>query len=184
MDCLLPRACGATVGLADGGEEEEEEEEGSACEQNKQKDIIECDMLDIIKDNTKLYQSIIEFNININNIVCRQDSIMNGLKPNVNSHELYHISLRVKSHEHFDAKMIYDTDIYLTELIMRAHMLDHIFQKEMKQVFPRDNTHTDTSVLYHGGPIKSIARCREKAIVEYGDKAWPRSACIIDIINN
>ena len=74
----------------------------------------------------------------------------------------------------FNAKSVYDLDVYLTNVITRSHVMNPLFQALMADMFGSD--------IHHGGPVKTLTRCKEKTEVEYSNMKFPRSAHIIDVI--
>ncbi|ETO28171.1 hypothetical protein RFI_08959 [Reticulomyxa filosa] len=106
----------------------------------------------------------------------RQDSDLNGLHSRLNEMELLQIQLKSNNVE-FHPKHAYDFDVYLNELIARAHELNDPFQQQMQSIFQDCQ-----GCLFESGPIKTFDRCKIKAQTEYRNEAFPKSAHIIDII--
>ena len=73
----------------------------------------------------------------------------------------------------FDAANIYDLNIYCSELITRAHIIQPYFQTELKKIF---------GDLYHEGNVKKLSRCYEKANNDYKSNEFPHSSYILDPI--
>ncbi|ETO20660.1 Ras guanine nucleotide exchange factor, partial [Reticulomyxa filosa] len=106
----------------------------------------------------------------------RQDAFPNGVKCHLSEQDLLQMSLKSRDVT-FRPKHTYDFDLYLTELLSRAHEVDEQFQTLTKRIF---NKCKGCSFL--SGPIKTHERCKMKAQVEYRNENFPKSAHILDII--
>ena len=138
---------------------------------------LEHDMEVLIEENEEMFDKVMQFEMKNeaykDKRAWRQDACRYGCKAQVTEQELNNINVHTLD-DSFDARAVYDLDSYLTECITRAHVIDPVFQDAMRRLFPVS--------VYHRGPVKGIARCKEKAEVEYNDCAFPKSAHIIDII--
>ncbi|ETO13131.1 hypothetical protein RFI_24241 [Reticulomyxa filosa] len=110
-------------------------------------------------------------------VSCRQDKIKHGVKPGINASQLEYIDTFCQDST-FKSSDTYDYNIYLSELITRAHLLNNSFQEVMQAVYSDDPDRVKF------GPVKSMRRCVEKAQIEYPRHkfAWPTGAQIIDVV--
>ncbi|ETO18106.1 hypothetical protein RFI_19185 [Reticulomyxa filosa] len=108
----------------------------------------------------------------------RQDEVDDGLRAQVKEYQLVTISL-FSSDAFFNASQMYDLDTYLSNLIIRAHLLDKPFQDTMLSIYNDDPTCT----LFFG-PVKTLKRCKEKAQMDYHKFPFPSSAQVIDMVRS
>ena len=73
------------------------------------------------------------------------------------------------------SRQFYDMKVYLPKLMLVARMVNGEYQ-----AWVETNFMTFGEVL--SGPIKTLERAEAKAENDYGDKAWPTSAHIIDLV--
>ncbi|ETO02205.1 hypothetical protein RFI_35231, partial [Reticulomyxa filosa] len=107
---------------------------------------------------------------------CRQDNDLNGVKSIFNEQKL--LKMQINSNEAtFNLKHVYDFEMYLNELLARAHIMNDSFQTEMENIF-----RSCEGCKFEPGPIKTHNQCKLKAQVEYKDKKFPKSAHIIDVL--
>ncbi|ETO01539.1 hypothetical protein RFI_35901, partial [Reticulomyxa filosa] len=107
---------------------------------------------------------------------CRQDNDLNGVKSIFNEQELLKIQISSEDMA-FNFKYVYDFEVYLNELLARAHIMNDPFQAEMENIF-----RSCEGCKFEPGPIKTHNQCKLKAQVEYKDKKFPKSAHIIDVL--
>ena len=81
----------------------------------------------------------------------------------------------------FYGKSEYDYKIYLTNVLIVAHQINPIFQKECKNIFDKMK---QQNVLcdFRSAPVKTYQRCQNKAKTDYCDREWPRTSHILDFI--
>ncbi|ETN98935.1 hypothetical protein RFI_38552, partial [Reticulomyxa filosa] len=88
---------------------------------------------------------------------CRQDSDSNGVQSTFNEQEL--LNMQINSDDAtFNLKYVYDFEIYLNDLLARAHIMNDPFQAEMKNIFRGCE-----GCKFEPGPIKTHKRCKLKA---------------------
>lgn len=81
---------------------------------------------------------------------------------------------------------IFDSQVYLTQLMVVAKSLNGKFHTDMKSIF-RIKSKTHSSPFYgitdyRDGKIKSFSRCVAKAEIDYRSQKFPTTSCILDII--
>ena len=103
----------------------------------------------------------------------RQDGIVNGIKPQFSSNQLF-----VNQESGFNGREIYDLNSYLYALIITAHAVNHSFQTQVKTMFEI----LDFPCQFKSGVVKEAKRAQIKAVVEYSEKPWPKTAQIVDYI--
>ncbi|ETO11882.1 hypothetical protein RFI_25494 [Reticulomyxa filosa] len=107
---------------------------------------------------------------------CRQDNYPNGVQSIFNEQEL--LNMQINSDDAtFNLKYVYDFEMYLNDLLARAHIMNDPFQAEMENIF-----RSCEGCKFEPGPIKTHNQCKLKAQVEYKDKKFPKSAHIIDVL--
>ncbi|ETO35837.1 TTK family protein kinase [Reticulomyxa filosa] len=82
------------------------------------------------------------------------------------------------SRNSYNSKYAWDFDIYLTELIQRAHDMDEGFQSEMRKFFRE----CGGTCKYSRAPIKSHHSCKQKVQSEYANERFPKSAHLMDLV--
>ncbi len=75
-------------------------------------------------------------------------------------------------------RRFYDLNVYLNKLICVARVLDPEFQARVAALF----LVLRPAPLFQSGPPKSLARCRAKAQADYGSRAWPTAAHLLDMV--
>ena len=71
----------------------------------------------------------------------------------------------------------YDITGYLSKLMVIANSLNDEFHETIKLLLI-----DDVKCKYMEGPIKLLERCIHKAEVEYSDKIWPNTACLVKLL--
>eukprot|EP00283_Hemiselmis_rufescens_P003185 CAMPEP_0173427982 /NCGR_PEP_ID=MMETSP1357-20121228/7047_1 /TAXON_ID=77926 /ORGANISM="Hemiselmis rufescens, Strain PCC563" /LENGTH=385 /DNA_ID=CAMNT_0014391921 /DNA_START=54 /DNA_END=1208 /DNA_ORIENTATION=- len=72
----------------------------------------------------------------------------------------------------------YDLNVYLSKLVCMSRVVNPEFQTCLSAVF----SSLPDPPIFQSGPPKTLARCRAKAQLEYGDMGWPTTAHVIDTI--
>ena len=88
------------------------------------------------------------------------------------------LGISVRKLETLKMKDFYDSKIYLPNLMIVAKSLDSKFHNVMKNVIFQK----DFNVEYVRGPLKTIERAQAKAESDYSARAFPNSACLVDIV--
>ena len=84
----------------------------------------------------------------------------------------------------FGLKGTYEANAYLSQLIVKAHLMNDKFHNIMQNEILKDiKTNNDKIKFnYTAGPVKRIDRCQAKAETDYAMKQFPNSAQIVDLI--
>ena len=82
----------------------------------------------------------------------------------------------------FDGSNEYDYKIYLTNVLIFAHQINPIFQKDCEQFFESMNKKHKIKCKYTPAPVKTYCRCVDKAKLDYSDRKWPYSSHILDYV--
>ena len=82
---------------------------------------------------------------------------------------------------HFVAKIHYDTNIFLNELLFQANIMDNMFQKDVKCITKSIKKETGMNVTYRADPVKTLARAKVKLENHYAHYSHPTSAKMLDI---
>ncbi|ETO20239.1 hypothetical protein RFI_16979 [Reticulomyxa filosa] len=108
---------------------------------------------------------------------CRQDDDLEfGLRCQVSEQQL--LNMQTSSDDvAFHPKHVYDFDMYLNELLTRAHTMNDAFQTQMEDIF-----RACKGCTFERGPIKTHERCKLKAQVDYKNEVFPKSAHVIDVL--
>ena len=112
------------------------------------------------------------------NVQLRQDAIPNGIKSSVSNVDGFLIQSKMGENTDFDVFSSYDSDIYLTQLLVQGHKMNNRFQTEMKQLFHQ----ISNKCKYQSAPVKLRSRILVKAQTDYANLTWPRSACVVDLL--
>src|SRR5580692_5793982 len=72
-----------------------------------------------------------------------------------------------------------DYDVYLNELLTRAHSMNQSFQNIMEEILVKTNS---IPCEFQAGPIKNHDQCKREAQIEYKNNEFPKSAHVIDVI--
>ena len=81
----------------------------------------------------------------------------------------------------FGLKQSYESNAYLSDLIVKSHLMNDKFQLTMKNDILKDVSKS-IKFIYRGGPVKRMTRCVAKSESDYAMKAFPVGASIIDTI--
>lgn len=103
----------------------------------------------------------------------RQDAIDDGVVATVRKSSLF-----VSRDTGFDGREAYDLRVYLTNVLIRAHAVNETFQSDMKSIFENEIK----CGKYSRAPVKLAERCQIKASTDYGNRKWPTTSCIVDLI--
>ncbi|ETO31650.1 hypothetical protein RFI_05469, partial [Reticulomyxa filosa] len=136
--------------------------------QEKDRTALKMDMERIINEDKINYGSIIEFDIKHLKIPTkeqRQDKIQYGIKGELNESQLALVSL-YSTDMSFNASQMYDLDTYLSQLLLRAHMLNTPFQQTVLSLFSGSSLSNGKNLWIDFGPVKKVKRCREKTELE------------------
>lgn len=107
---------------------------------------------------------------------CEVKEIMkHPTKPNISNHEL--LAMNETLHENnFQILTFYNENIYLSELLFVANILNPKFQTEFQRVFNECMEIPSTQYLLMEGPIKQASRIKEKCQTKYKSVTFPSSA--------
>eukprot|EP01083_Nonionella_stella_P293298 997407_1 len=108
----------------------------------------------------------------------RQD-VCAGIKPKWTEEQLNGVSS-----VNFDAKMHYDHNIYLNEILLCANALDVAFQKEVRKLSEQICDEYNGSILtarYRAAPVKTLQRSQLKLQNEHSNAPYPSSAQLLDL---
>eukprot|EP01083_Nonionella_stella_P023339 64549_1 len=131
----------------------------------------------IKEKNEGLWNELKAFEIDIPPNQSRQDQIPNGVKARYSKKELLHLKPLRSS---FNPYTHYDLNQYLNELLLRAHIIDDDFQKDV-QLMVNEIQSVNYEVSYRRGPVKLKSRCVSKIENDYHKEAFPTSAHLLDI---
>ena len=100
----------------------------------------------------------------------RQDVHEFGMRPSISEEDLQDISLN-SSQIDWDASKQYDYMSYMTEVLIRGHLINGRFKELMDGVFgkKRSVSFGKSNAYLHFGPIKGHDRCVMKAEMEYAE---------------
>eukprot|EP01083_Nonionella_stella_P042732 115382_1 len=108
----------------------------------------------------------------------RQDVIPKGLVPEYSDKSFFTFDCAVS----FNPRLHYDISLYLNELVMRANIIDQVFQKDVELLVNKiTNDLKLQDVLYKRGPVKAMERSKAKVEGEYFREDFPTAACLMDI---
>ena len=97
-----------------------------------------------------------------NNIILRQDSILNGIIPFESEKDLnlIELTMNVTSNEKQNYNLFFEHNckFYLTQCLTFAHEHNSQFQKNMKKIFEND-----LNAMFATAPVKTYERCLVKA---------------------
>ena len=126
--------------------------------------------------------------------IARQDKVNFGIKSEYNIIDFYDF----KCEPSFDPKLHYDIELYLNELILKANLINHKFQKDVslltqkiKQVMFKDSSSTSNDndnddeikrIEYLKGPVKDGSRSKNKVQNDYFHEKYPTAAHLLDLI--
>eukprot|EP01083_Nonionella_stella_P045237 121579_1 len=148
---------------------------------NSQSNVIRNELRDDIQTmsdkNETEWNSLRTFRIQPNIVKCRQDTVANGLKGKYLFDELLSLSSGFKS---FNAISHYDINEYLSDLVLVAHIVDDVFQDDIKNVFSTFGSTNKLLYSYLRGPVKLLKRARAKTETDYRLETFPRAACVLD----
>ena len=84
----------------------------------------------------------------------------------------------------FNGSFEYDNNAYLTKLLLFAHKVDPVFQKDCQRIFGnkpnQENNFLQCS--YTAAPPKTKDRAQRKAQLEYQTDEWPFTKSIVDLV--
>ncbi|ETO14794.1 hypothetical protein RFI_22575 [Reticulomyxa filosa] len=153
------------------------------CKEESDKEVkrFQIEIKQEIEKFEKEYRRLIAFgyepkNSTLKHKKCRQDNDKFGLKCQKTESELLAIQMQSDDVE-FHPKHVYDFDVYLNELLTRAHKMDAAYQQYMQEIFK-----SCQGCVFEKGPIKTHERCKLKAQVEYKNEYYPKSAHVIDVL--
>ena len=88
-----------------------------------------------------------------------------------------------KDLESKNLEFIYENDIVLTEILIKAQSMNQLFQSQCKLIFD-DKLFSDLNGKFQRAPVKSRQRCQLKSILEYSDegRSWPYCCNILDYL--
>ena len=149
-------------------------------ESKKQSDVLLKHEIDAIQSNSpEQWQTLISYNVITKySKNARQDAV-NAIIPRFKAEDLS--ADKYPPSTHFDAKIHYDTNIYLNELLFQANVMDNMFQRDMKYITKSIKKKTGMDVTYRAGPVKTLARAKVKVENHYANSQYPTSAKILDI---
>ena len=149
-------------------------------ESKKQSDILLKHKIDAIQTNEPdQWNQLISYNVNTSHSKdARQDKVK-AIIPKYTANDLS--ADKYPPSTHFDAKIHYDTNIYLNELLFQANIMDNMFQRDMKFITKSIRKETGMNVTYRAGPVKTLARAKVKVENHYAHYSYPTSAKILDI---
>ncbi|ETO29486.1 hypothetical protein RFI_07638 [Reticulomyxa filosa] len=155
-------------------------------EQRKDQSSLQMDVRAIANNDLESYRAIVNFNVRNSKHVTkeqqRQDKIVYGIKGELTESELAYVSL-YSTDMLFNASQMYDLDTYLSQLLLRAHILNTPFQQTVLSLFDKNSDHANgKNVWVEFGPVKKVKRCREKAELEYNGFPFPTSAHLLDLL--
>ncbi|ETO14994.1 hypothetical protein RFI_22376 [Reticulomyxa filosa] len=127
------------------------------------------------KDNTAQKQTQEQKEVKAKN-KCRQDDDELGVQSLISEKELLDVQIN-SGDVAFHPKHSYDFDVYLNDLLTRAHEMNRSYQTEMANLFKGCQECT-----FSEGPIKTHERCKLKAQLDYKHEQFPKSAHVIDIL--
>eukprot|EP01083_Nonionella_stella_P162116 531876_1 len=122
-------------------------------------------------------------NVPNNNDKPRQDLISHGIQTD---HSRTSLLRTVTPSATFNAIRHHDLNDYLGKLMLRSHILNKSFQRDIRSIF-HINAITMTNmpvntITYRPGPVKMPSRCKIKAESDYNTSQFPTSAHVVDTI--
>ena len=115
------------------------------------------------KEDFETWNSLLTFDdfVDDNENNLRQDSIINGFKPEISENELLMIgSTMGEANYHFDIFSAVNCNVYLTNLLLFANQMNLIFQNDVKSTFDQI---THSTARFQAAPVKLRERCVTKA---------------------
>ena len=149
-------------------------------ESKRQSDILLKDKINQIKTETpEQWTSLTKYNvITKHSKDARQDKV-EAIIPKFTASDLSADTYPPTTY--FDAKIHYDTNIYLNELLFQANIMNLMFQKDMKAITKQIKSEEGIKCTYRAGPVKTLARSKVKVEHHYANYSYPTSAKILDI---
>ena len=139
-----------------------------------QKEFLKRHIDDLAENNSKEWEQVTNFE---EFYICdeiRQDSMISRetgqelIKyPNLTS-------FSEKELNDYGMKNLYESNAYLSELVVKAHLINGVFHETMGMILE-----DDSNVKYRGGPVKQIARAQTKSETDYANKAFPNAASVV-----
>ncbi|ETO21397.1 hypothetical protein RFI_15807 [Reticulomyxa filosa] len=131
----------------------------------------------------KEYQQLQSFEWNAENKeyiqFWKQDEDEFGLHSYIPKSELYYMAMDSEDVT-FHPKHIYDVDVYLNRLLIRAHHMNEFFQLEMKNIFK-----DCLGCTFEQGDIPTCLKCKNKVSTRFPHghvSDYLTSACLVDIL--
>ena len=165
-------------------------------ELSKQQQFIKNEFIKLEKEYTKqfkqLRENIIEENIGFEGHIAqnkleyfhvkesqfKQDFMkINGIKSDYATKDMPFDNVNG-----FNGKFEYDTQGYLTKLLIGSHCIDPIFQKQCQKYFETLNKQHGIKCKYSSAPVKTRQRSVVKSKIDYNHRAYPTTSHILDFV--